>query len=204
MRHVRWCSVVVVNKNSMLRFLHHNRVHFITALLVLLSLFMLFGTTHTAFAQEGPIRAGATAPPPVTDSSSFGASVGLYIGNFILTIASGVTWMGAQLLDASINYFILQIGTLIADGSSIGNAITNAWVMIRDICNLAFIFGFIYLGIRTILDSDNSNTKRMLASIIIGALLINFSLFFAKIIIDIVAERVPLPVMSELYIATAM
>ncbi len=70
------------------------------------------------------------------------------------------------------------------NNSTFGSTIDTMWTLIRDICNLAFIFGFIYVGIRTILDPDSVDPKRFLSKIIVGALLINFSLFFVKIIID--------------------
>jgi hypothetical protein len=69
--------------------------------------------------------------------------------------------------------------------SSLGGAIDDVWKSIRDICNLAFIFGFIYIGISTIINPDSSNAKKFLSQIIISALLINFSLFFVKFVIDI-------------------
>ncbi len=75
------------------------------------------------------------------------------------------------------------MGSLIND-SGFGLAIDNVWIIIRDICNLAFIFGFIYLGIRTIIDPESASVKRTLTQIIIGALLINFSLFIVKFVID--------------------
>jgi hypothetical protein len=67
-----------------------------------------------------------------------------------------------------------------------GSAVDALWTIVRDICNVAFIFAFIYIGIKTILDGvDGSGMKRLLAQLIIAALLINFSLFFVKVVIDV-------------------
>lgn len=64
-------------------------------------------------------------------------------------------------------------------------AIGLAWSIIRDICNMVFIFVLIYEGIRTILNIGNSATvKRTITSVIIAAVLLNFSLFFTKVVID--------------------
>lgn len=104
------------------------------------------------------------------------------IGNAILQIAAYITYFGGSILEIAIEKLVFGMGTLLKDG--IGNSIDSIWTIIRDISNLAFIFGFIYVGIRTIINPDSADTKRFLAQIIIGALLINFSLFFTKIVID--------------------
>lgn len=57
------------------------------------------------------------------------------------------------------------------------------WTTVRDLCNMFFIFILLYIAIRTILQMEGG-TKRLLVNVIIAALLINFSLFFSKIIID--------------------
>jgi hypothetical protein len=145
-----------------------------------LSALLFLGYASVVFA----VSADAPTPQPPS-GTGFWASIGIGVGNFILYIGSYITGFGGLLLDASIQWFILDINKMIGKGSELGTSINTVWVLIRDICNLAFIFGFIYVGIRTIIDADNSNTKRMLSSIIIGALLINFSLFFAKVIIDV-------------------
>ncbi len=105
------------------------------------------------------------------------------LGTVVLNMAASVTWLGGQLLETAIAQLVVGMGALINEGG-LGNAINNMWKIIRDISNLAFIFGFIYIGISTIIDPDDSSKKRFLAKIIIGALLINFSLFFVKAIID--------------------
>jgi hypothetical protein len=112
-----------------------------------------------------------------------GEYIGSFIGNLILSIAAFFTWVAGHMLDASLKYVVFEMGSLIND-SGFGLAIDNIWIIIRDICNLAFIFGFIYLGIRTIIDPESASVKRTLTQIIIGALLINFSLFIVKFVID--------------------
>jgi hypothetical protein len=59
------------------------------------------------------------------------------------------------------------------------------WVIIRDFMNLFFIFGLVYIGFKMILNSSDSNTRRWLVNLIIAALLINFSLFFTKVVVDV-------------------
>ena len=60
------------------------------------------------------------------------------------------------------------------------------WGIVRDLVNLTLVFGLIYAGLQTILKGiDQSHVKEILKSIIICALLVNFSLIFTKVIIDI-------------------
>jgi hypothetical protein len=62
--------------------------------------------------------------------------------------------------------------------------VTQAWTAIRDLVNMAFIFILIYIAIATILDISKHNAKSILVKLIITALLINFSLFTTRAIID--------------------
>lgn len=63
--------------------------------------------------------------------------------------------------------------------------ITVGWVAIRDMANILFIFMLLYLAIATILQLDEHGVKHGLSRLIIGAVLINFSLFFVKVPVDI-------------------
>lgn len=61
--------------------------------------------------------------------------------------------------------------------------VATAWGIIRDVANMAFIFILLYVGISTILGMGN-DWKGPVFNVIIIALLLNFSLFFTKVIID--------------------
>lgn len=61
--------------------------------------------------------------------------------------------------------------------------INLAWSAVRDIANLFFIISLLYVAIQTILGLGHHG-KSMIKNIIIIALIINFSLFFTKVIID--------------------
>lgn len=108
--------------------------------------------------------------------------ISLWLGNTLLSIAAAFTWFGGQLLHIATTELVFKMGANV--NSQFGNAINLSWGIIRDICNLIFIFGFIYIGISTIIEPDKASTKRFLTKIIIGALLINFSLFIVKFIVD--------------------
>ncbi|MDQ5950168.1 MAG: hypothetical protein QG585_108, partial [Patescibacteria group bacterium] len=64
------------------------------------------------------------------------------------------------------------------------SVINAAWEVFRDLANILFIFLLLYLSIQTILQTDGGEVKHTLSKLIIVALLLNFSLFFTKVIID--------------------
>lgn len=61
--------------------------------------------------------------------------------------------------------------------------VENGWEIVRDLSNMAFIFVLLYIAIQTILGIGHG-TKKAVATLIVVALFINFSMFFAKVIID--------------------
>lgn len=90
---------------------------------------------------------------------------------------------GGIVFDFAINSFVIGFADYYTN-SGVGFAVDRTWVTIRDFVNLFFIFGLVYIGFKMILDSDDSNTRRWLVNLIIAALLINFSLFITKFVID--------------------
>ena len=102
----------------------------------------------------------------------------IYMTGILLSFAG---WM----LNGSVQYFVIDMGKYLGSTTSIGQSIVSSWILIRDIINLTFVFGLIYLAFMTIARADTQKLKQGVAQIIVGALLINFSLFFAKAIIDI-------------------
>ena len=94
-----------------------------------------------------------------------------------------VLWFGGLLLDYSLAVLVVDMGGFI-ENMGIGSAINGVWTLVRDIFNILFIFGLIYIGFKTILGLDESSTRKMLVNIIIAALLINFSLYITKVVVD--------------------
>jgi hypothetical protein len=144
-------------------------------------------TGQTSTQGSAGAQTTGTAPAPTAAKTAENWSLAAAIrdrlmdgvGKAMLNVSASFTWMGGRLLDASLDYSVFQMGTKILP---LNTTIETIWSLIRDMSNLVFIFGFIYVGIRTIIDPDSVSPKKMLAQIIIGALLINFSLFFVRII----------------------
>ncbi len=101
------------------------------------------------------------------------------IGRLLFWISSQFLGVASWLLDASI------IQSLDSGLISRITAIDEGWGLVRDVCNMFFIFILLYISIATILQATTFNWKKTLGNLIIAALLINFSLFFTKVIIDV-------------------
>ena len=64
------------------------------------------------------------------------------------------------------------------------NFLSLGWTIVRDIANLTFIFILIYIAYIIIMRAESSGTMKMLAWVIAMALLINFSFFITRMVID--------------------
>jgi hypothetical protein len=104
------------------------------------------------------------------------------LGNIIwFTIVPALGWVLGTIglvTDFALN---LQLGTSFFREP----AIAAGWTIIRDLCNMVFIFVLIYAGIATILNLSSANLKKVITGVIISALLINFSLYITRAIIDV-------------------
>lgn len=63
--------------------------------------------------------------------------------------------------------------------------IDSLWEFILNVANISFIFILLYIGISTILGITSTINKKTLTSVIIVAIVINFSLFFTQVVIDV-------------------
>lgn len=72
----------------------------------------------------------------------------------------------------------------ISSGSYVSDFIESGWGIVRDIANVIFIVALLYVAVKTVLGLNSSNNKKMVGMIIVMALLINFSLFATKVVID--------------------
>ncbi len=97
-----------------------------------------------------------------------------------MALASWILWFSGLMLNTVLEYTVTNMSSNI-DGIT---GITIAWATIRDLANMSFLFVLLYIAISTILGRSGSQWKSTLVSIVIAAILINFSLFFTKVIID--------------------
>ncbi len=98
--------------------------------------------------------------------------------------------MGEYMFYEPANMLLVVAGSIFDSmlSFSLSNSVINqpfvmdTWRTVRDIANISFIFVLLYIAIATILNLGDY--KKLLTNLIIIALIINFSAFFTKIVID--------------------
>lgn len=91
--------------------------------------------------------------------------------------------VGGMALDYAVTEYVVGFGENFRD-SGTGNSVDILWTIVRDVFNLTFIFGLVYIGLKMILRSGDSQARSALVSLILAALLVNFSLFITKFVVD--------------------
>ncbi len=104
-------------------------------------------------------------------------------GSFFLTLGGTFLRFSGLIFDSLVNYVILDFGgTMNLFG--ITSIINASWTVFRDLANIMIIGIFVFIAISLILGVKEYGQKRLVARVLIVAVLINFSLLFAKIMID--------------------
>ncbi len=102
----------------------------------------------------------------------------LCVLSFIYHVILGVSFWVVGLVA---NIFDFFLGYTLNSEAYQSEFIVKGWGIIRDIANVAFIFTLLYLAIRHIL---GMSAKKYIPTLIIVALLLNFSLFFTRVVVD--------------------
>jgi len=136
-----------------------------------------------AYAQTNALSTGQlTGQTNIETALSSGCSIienfSLCVLSFIYHVILGVSFYVVGLVA---NLFDFFLGYTLNSEAYQSDFITKGWGIIRDIANVAFIFTLLYLAIRHIL---GMSAKKYIPTLIIVALLLNFSLFFTKVVID--------------------
>jgi hypothetical protein len=97
----------------------------------------------------------------------------------IIPVLGVITKLFAFFIDQGLQYTLNTTNI-----TSANEAIVFTWSIIRNVFNITFIFILLYASIKMILGTAGSDTKKIIASVITSALLINFSLFITRILID--------------------
>jgi hypothetical protein len=119
----------------------------------------------------------------VRHGSCTGSSINAVLHCFVVTVFGSLAGIGGKVLDYVIQEFIIGFGELYLT-SNLGSTLEELWGTMRDLFNLTFIFGLVYIGFQIILGVNDTQAKRTIPYLILAALLINFSLFIVKFIID--------------------
>lgn len=138
--------------------------------------------TTTGEQLTAEIKKAADETPSPPPSPTF--DTGDVLGKVMTWIASIFAWLlsvAIVTLNYAVYYTVVTMGSYIHGLSAVG----VTWRILRDIGNIMLIFGFLAAGLMTILNVEwyGWGTK-MLPKLLIAAVFLNFSLFFAEAIID--------------------
>lgn len=117
----------------------------------------------------------------------FGSITSWTFGNVVTLIGGVIIWLlgwmvviAGTIFDIAIKQSILTFGELAEM-----EALRTAWTIFRDLSNMTFIFVIMYIAVATILDLGGVNIGKMLITIAVTALMVNFSFAFTRVVIDL-------------------
>lgn len=104
-------------------------------------------------------------------------------GGAIMGVSGMALEFAGYLFDLLINTFIVAFGATLKDLGII-DGIHTGWTVLRDLSNIVIIGMFTFIAISIIIGNHTFGEKKLVAKVLVVAVLINFSLLFAKISID--------------------
>lgn len=124
---------------------------------------------------DGPGAAKSNLPP--CGVRNIGGCIARIFYYVLFVPTSFLFGLAGTVMDFTIMYSV-------SDSSYRSPFISEGWQVVRDLCNMFFIFILLYIALTRILDSGGSKNKASVVNVIIIGLLINFSLFATHLIID--------------------
>ena len=96
---------------------------------------------------------------------------------FTVGLASSLAYVGSSVFNIGV-----QMSLQSAAYSQL--FLTSGWGAARDIANMLFIFILIYIAVTIIYSAETHGTMKTLAAVVVMALLINFSFFITRVVVD--------------------
>ncbi len=114
-----------------------------------------------------------------------GWDLGTWIASVFLEFSIFFLALAGTLLDTALQYLAFNMGAIL-QVKTVRDAVTYGWTIFRDLGNIALIAGLIWASISMILQTNAGSNPpgKLIVNIIIVALLVNFSYFFAGVLID--------------------
>lgn len=112
-----------------------------------------------------------------------------WFGSWFLTMGAALLQLSGWIFDTFIQYIVISFGKTLGylgllDQNGQQGAITIGWTVFRDFSNILIIGFFVFIAISIILGLSEFGQKRLIANVLVVAVLMNFSLLFTKLIID--------------------
>lgn len=141
--------------------------------------------TIGASASDADIATSAKAPPQVMPACGV---IPPQTGTIMGCIAQGLYYViftpTSYLFALAGKFFDFTFAYSVNDTSYRNQFVIQGWGLVRDFCNMFFIFVLLYIAFSTILNLHGFKTKDMVIRVIVIGILINFSLLATQIIID--------------------
>lgn len=157
---------------------------------------LVFGSTLMATFAVFSVASAETATPAPTNPVSTivtealalpgriaGGAFGATIGTAIVTLCGWLMVQTSTLFSFLIEHIIVDFGTTL-NTLGMTSGINTVWTAFRDFGNILIIGMFTFVAIGTILGIEQYGARKMIARVLIVAILINFSLLFTKLAID--------------------
>lgn len=110
----------------------------------------------------------------------------IYLLNFLLAaiigLVGGILTLVGIGFDEAIRYTVTDFSSTFGP---VSEGVSLAWSGFRDVANIVMIAMFVFVAFAVILNIEQYGLKRFGVRILVVAVLINFSLFFTKAIVDI-------------------
>ncbi|MDD3662579.1 MAG: hypothetical protein PHT84_01800 [Candidatus Pacebacteria bacterium] len=113
----------------------------------------------------------------ILDASTWKGCVGRFLYVVVFEPTAFLFGLTGKLFDFAFFYSVQNT-------SYSSTFVVEGWKIVRDFCNMFFIFILLYIAFATILNLNSFDTKKMIINVVLIGLLINFSLFATRVIID--------------------
>ncbi len=144
-------------------------------------------TTNAQQQAESDKNLGKIGPQPkdeigcFTGAGGVGNTIAVCLTNIIYVVTVGI---GSGFAYVASIFFNFAVALSLNSFSYALQFISGGWTVARDIANMFFILILVYIAFAIMLSADTAGMMRVLATVIFIALIVNFSFFFTRIVID--------------------
>src|SRR3989344_1099478 len=117
--------------------------------------------------EDGSVKGTGEDTPSWWLTSIFYPLIAWILGQ-ILKLVSLLTTISGVVLNGVIYHTVVRVG----DNYAALTPLKEAWKVLRDIANIAFIFVLLYAGIKTIIGQKQDN-QRLITNVVVAAVLMN-------------------------------
>lgn len=119
-----------------------------------------------------------------TFDSCIGKPILSWLASLFLMFGALVLRLAGMLFEALIQAVVVDFGGTL-NSMGLAEAIAIGWTIIRDLANILIIGMFAFIAISIILGIKEYGQKKLIANVLIVAMLLNFSFLFTRLVIDV-------------------